>query len=130
MTVEILSRIPFALLYIVGNVALGIHLFHGVWSLFQSLGYAYVGVNMRGTGCSGGSFRFFEYTQSTVGYDVVEAIAAQPWVKNNRVGMVGLSYPGITQLFVARTRPPGLAAIAVLCIALGGRYCLGKFGLH
>lgn len=34
-----LSRIPVALLYIVGNVALGIHLFHGVWSLFQSLGW-------------------------------------------------------------------------------------------
>jgi succinate dehydrogenase / fumarate reductase, cytochrome b subunit len=33
-----LSRLPVALLYIVGNVALGIHLFHGVWSLFQSLG--------------------------------------------------------------------------------------------
>ncbi len=34
-----LSRLPVALLYIVGNVALGIHLFHGVWSLFQSLGW-------------------------------------------------------------------------------------------
>jgi succinate dehydrogenase / fumarate reductase, cytochrome b subunit len=33
-----LSRLPVALLYIVGNLALGIHLFHGVWSLFQSLG--------------------------------------------------------------------------------------------
>ena len=34
-----LSRIPVALLYIVGNLALGIHLFHGLWSLFQSLGW-------------------------------------------------------------------------------------------
>ncbi len=34
-----LSRIPVALLYIVANIALGIHLFHGVWSLFQSLGW-------------------------------------------------------------------------------------------
>ena len=34
-----LSRVPVALLYIVGNLALGIHLFHGVWSLFQSLGW-------------------------------------------------------------------------------------------
>lgn len=33
-----LSRIPVALLYIVGNLALGVHLFHGTWSLFQSLG--------------------------------------------------------------------------------------------
>jgi succinate dehydrogenase / fumarate reductase cytochrome b subunit len=34
-----LSRIPVALLYIAGNIALGIHLFHGVWSLFQSMGW-------------------------------------------------------------------------------------------
>ncbi|MET0144171.1 MAG: succinate dehydrogenase cytochrome b subunit [Ilumatobacteraceae bacterium] len=33
-----LSRVPVAILYIVANVALGIHLFHGTWSLFQSLG--------------------------------------------------------------------------------------------
>ena len=34
-----LSRVPVALLYIVANIALGIHLFHGVWSLFQSMGW-------------------------------------------------------------------------------------------
>jgi succinate dehydrogenase / fumarate reductase cytochrome b subunit len=34
-----LSRLPVAILYIVANVALGIHLFHGVWSLFQSMGW-------------------------------------------------------------------------------------------
>jgi len=34
-----LSRLPVALLYVVANIALGIHLFHGTWSLFQSLGW-------------------------------------------------------------------------------------------
>jgi succinate dehydrogenase / fumarate reductase, cytochrome b subunit len=34
-----LSRLPVAILYIVANIALGIHLFHGVWSLFQSMGW-------------------------------------------------------------------------------------------
>jgi succinate dehydrogenase / fumarate reductase, cytochrome b subunit len=34
-----LSRIPVAILYIVANIALGIHLFHGTWSLFQSMGW-------------------------------------------------------------------------------------------
>ncbi|MBI2708349.1 MAG: succinate dehydrogenase cytochrome b subunit [Actinobacteria bacterium] len=34
-----LSRIPVAALYIVANLALGVHLFHGAWSLFQSLGW-------------------------------------------------------------------------------------------
>lgn len=84
--------------------------------LYTTLGYAYVGVNMRGTGCSGGSFEFFEPVQLTDGYDMIEAIAAQPWVLHNSVGMVGVSYPGISQLFVASTRPPSLAAITPLSV--------------
>ncbi len=82
----------------------------------QNLGYATVGVNMRGTGCSGGSFMYFEELQSLDGYDVIEAVAAQPWVAHGEVGMIGVSYPGISQLFVARTRPPHLAAIAPLSV--------------
>lgn len=35
-----LSRLPVAALYIIANIALGIHLFHGTWSLFQSLGWS------------------------------------------------------------------------------------------
>jgi succinate dehydrogenase / fumarate reductase cytochrome b subunit len=34
-----LSRVPVAILYIVANIALGIHLYHGAWSLFQSMGW-------------------------------------------------------------------------------------------
>jgi len=34
-----LSRWPVALFYIVANLALGVHLFHGTWSLFQSMGW-------------------------------------------------------------------------------------------
>jgi succinate dehydrogenase / fumarate reductase cytochrome b subunit len=37
--VHSLERIPVAILYIVANVALGFHLFHGAWSLFQSMGW-------------------------------------------------------------------------------------------
>ena len=84
--------------------------------LFNALGFAYVGVNMRGTGCSGGSFLFFERAQSIDGYDVVEAVAAQPWVYDHQVGMGGISYPGISQLFVASTAPPSLAAITPLSV--------------
>lgn len=82
----------------------------------QLLGYATVGVNMRGTGCSGGSFMYFEELQALDGYDVVETVAAQPWVAHGAVGMIGISYPGISQLFVARTQPPHLAAIAPLSV--------------
>ena len=84
--------------------------------LFNALGYAYVGVNMRGTGCSGGSFLFFEHAQLVDGYDAIEAVAAQPWVQDHRVGMGGISYPGISQLFVASTRPPSLEAITPLSV--------------
>jgi uncharacterized protein len=82
----------------------------------QALGYATVGINMRGTGCSGGAFDFFEQLQSTDGYDAIETIAAQPWVAHHKVGLVGLSYPGISQLFVAQLQPPHLAAIAPLSV--------------
>lgn len=32
------SRVPVAILYIVANLALGLHIYHGAWSMFQSLG--------------------------------------------------------------------------------------------
>ncbi|MDH4308297.1 MAG: succinate dehydrogenase cytochrome b subunit, partial [Acidimicrobiia bacterium] len=32
------SRVPVSILYIVANLALGLHIFHGAWSMFQSLG--------------------------------------------------------------------------------------------
>ena len=34
-----LSRPLVGIFYIVANLALGVHLFHGIWSLFQSLGF-------------------------------------------------------------------------------------------
>jgi hypothetical protein len=80
------------------------------------LGFATVGVNMRGTGCSGGGYDFFEELQVLDGYDAIETIAAQDWVLGNKVGMAGLSYPGIAQMWVAQTQPPSLAAIAPLSI--------------
>ena len=85
-------------------------------AVYTAMGLAYVGVNMRGTGCSGGSYRFFETVQLIDGYDVIEAVAAQPWVLDNEVGMVGISYAGISQLFVSSTRPPSLNSITPLSV--------------
>lgn len=84
--------------------------------IITALGYAYVGVNIRGTGCSGGSYLPFEPVQSLDGYDAIETIAAQSWVQDHQVGMVGVSYPGIEQLYVARTRPPDLSAITPMSV--------------
>jgi succinate dehydrogenase / fumarate reductase cytochrome b subunit len=33
------QRVPVALLYIAANLALGVHLYHGAWSLFQTMGW-------------------------------------------------------------------------------------------
>ena len=33
------ERVPVSIVYIVANLALGVHLYHGAWSLFQSMGW-------------------------------------------------------------------------------------------
>jgi hypothetical protein len=78
------------------------------------LGFATVSVQMRGTGCSGGAFDLFGLPSDYDGYDVVQTVGAQPWVLNHKVGMVGISYSGFSQLIVAGTDPPDLAAITPL----------------
>jgi uncharacterized protein len=88
----------------------------GIAPIANLLGFAVVDVNMRGTGCSGGAFSFFEPLQNLDGYDVIETVARQPWVLGHKVGMIGISYGGISQLFVAATDPPHLAAIAPLSV--------------
>jgi predicted acyl esterase len=88
----------------------------GIAQIATLLGFAVVDVNMRGTGCSGGAFNYFEPLQNLDGYDVIETVAHQPWVLHHRVGMIGISYGGISQLFVAATDPPDLAAISPLSV--------------
>jgi uncharacterized protein len=105
--------------------------------LAPEFGYALVQVQMRGTGCSGGAFDYFEPLQSLDGYDAIETVAAQSWVKANAVtgkkvvGTVGISYPGISQLFVAQTQPPSLGAITpVSVIADTARAVLFPGGIY
>jgi predicted acyl esterase len=89
---------------------------NGIAILANLMGFTVVDVNMRGTGCSGGAFDFFEPLQNLDGYDVIETIARQPWVLHHKVGMMGISYGGISQLFTAQTQPPSLAAISPLSV--------------
>jgi predicted acyl esterase len=89
---------------------------NGISSVGNLLGFAVVDVNMRGTGCSGGSFNYFEPLQNLDGYDVIETVARQSWVLGHRVGMLGISYGGISQLFVAATDPPHLTSIAPMSV--------------
>jgi uncharacterized protein len=89
---------------------------NGIEVLANIMGFTVVDVNMRGTGCSGGAFDFFEPLQNLDGYDVIETVARQPWVANHKVGMMGISYGGISQLFTAQLQPPSLAAISPLSL--------------
>jgi predicted acyl esterase len=82
--------------------------------LASVLGYATVGVNMRGSGCSGGVMDLFDLPTTADGYDVVETVAAQSWAKGGKVGMIGISFSGISQVFVGGAQPPHLAALAPL----------------
>jgi hypothetical protein len=91
-------------------------LFDGIKDTFLNQGYAVAGVNVRGTGCSGGKFDYFEPVEWQDGYDAIEflATARRPdgvRLTNGDIAMVGKSYPGITPVFVAPTQPPHLRAI-------------------
>jgi predicted acyl esterase len=88
----------------------------GLAELANLMGFAVVDVNMRGTGCSGGAFDYFEPLENLDAYDVIETIAKQPWVLHHKVGMFGISYGGISQLFAAQLQPHALAAIAPLSV--------------
>jgi predicted acyl esterase len=101
----------------------------GISIIANIMGFTVVDVNMRGTGCSGGAFDFFEPLQSLDGYDVIETVARQPWVAHNKVGMMGISYGGISQLFTAQTQPPSLAAISPLSLIDGPQTTLYPGGV-
>lgn len=76
------------------------------------VGFATVSLQMRGTGCSGGAYDLLGYPSDFDAYDTVEIAAHQGWVANHKVGMVGISYSGLSQFPSAGTDPPDLAAIA------------------
>ena len=79
------------------------------WYLEQ--GYAYVRLDVRGTGRSGGDYGFFDSRERRDLYEVIEWIAAQPW-GTGKVGGIGESYYGTSQWCMAAERPPHLACIA------------------
>jgi hypothetical protein len=74
-------------------------------------GYAVLGVSIRGTSCSSGTFDAFSSQEFSDGAAAVEWAARQSW-STGHVGMFGDSFPGITQLGVAGLRPAHLDAVA------------------
>src|SRR4051812_40288134 len=80
-------------------------------SALLARGYAVLGVSIRGTSCSTGVFEAFTPQEWLDGAAAVEWAARQPW-SNGHLGMLGDSFPGITQVGVAGLRPRHLDAIA------------------
>lgn len=77
---------------------------------FARNGFAFLIVDTRGRGNSGGVFRPLGIEDGTDGRDIVEWIAAQPW-SNGQVGMRGGSYGGYNQWVTARYFPEHLTTI-------------------
>lgn len=78
-----------------------ITIYDGLDHRFTEHGYAVVGLNMRGSACSGGQFDYFEWRQALDGAEALDWLAENAAWSDGRFGMVGKSYPGISQLFVA-----------------------------
>ena len=78
---------------------------------YTQKGYAYVHMDVRGTGRSGGTFKLFDSEEQRDYYEVIEWIAAQAWC-TGKVGGIGQSYYGMAQWFMGIQNPPHLACIA------------------
>jgi putative CocE/NonD family hydrolase len=79
-------------------------------------GYAFVMVDTRGQGESGGTFELFR-NEVNDGFDLIEWIAAQSW-SNGRIGMRGASYSGSDQWMTAKRHPPHLRCLTPSATAL------------
>lgn len=73
-------------------------------------GIAVAGVNLRGSGCSGGTFSPFSPQWAQDGAEVVQWLADQPW-SDGGVAMAGVSYPALVALATAVEQPPALRAV-------------------
>lgn len=73
-------------------------------------GYAVMGISVPGTGCSTGDNQVFDESTGAAGAFAVEWAADQSW-STGRIGMIGSSYSGYNQLWVAAHQPKGLVAI-------------------
>ncbi len=95
---------------------------------FNSRGYAYVKLEVRGTGASFGVHDTEYSIQEMADYaPVLDWIVAQPW-SNGRVGSVGVSYAGTTAELMTTTAHPALKAAAPLYSDFDTQYHLATPG--
>lgn len=84
---------------------------NGLDASLLNAGYAVMGVNARGTGCSEGEFDFLGPSYGMDGADAVEWAAKQSW-SDGSIGMANWSWAGMSQVATASERPAHLKAIA------------------
>lgn len=82
----------------------------GLTEFWVPRGYVHVIADVRGTNDSTGRFDCWGPEEQKDLKEMIEFIAHQPWC-NGKVGMVGCSYFGMSQLLAAEQQPEGLAAI-------------------
>lgn len=75
-------------------------------------GYAYVRMDVRGTGYSEGSYGLLGRDEQTDLYDAIEWLAQQPWC-NGKIGGIGQSYFCMSQWWMGILKPPHLACLGV-----------------
>lgn len=82
----------------------------GPIEFYLSEGYAYVHLDVRGSGRSEGEFDFLGPKDQTDLYDAIEWVGAQPW-SNGKVGGIGQSYFCMLQWWMGIMNPPSLKCI-------------------
>jgi len=75
-------------------------------------GYAYVRMDVRGTGFSEGSYGLLGRDEQNDLYDVIEWLAQQPWC-SGKIGGIGQSYFCMSQWWMGIVKPPHLACLGV-----------------
>jgi putative CocE/NonD family hydrolase len=89
-------------------------IYAGTRAAFLAHGYAWVDVDVRGTGASTGAWRspWFE-DEVRDGGEIVDWIVRQPW-SSGKVGSLGISYDGTCAEMLLANRHPAVRAVAPL----------------
>ncbi len=84
---------------------------YGPIQLYLDQGYAYVILDLPGSGVSEGIWDPWAKSEGESTHDVIEHLAALDWC-TGKIGMIGQSYYAMSQWNAARTQPPHLTTIA------------------
>jgi predicted acyl esterase len=91
--------------------------------------WAYVQVDVRGFGGSGGCFEYYGPNEVKDTKTTVDYLAARPW-STGRIGMVGKSYDAAQQVLALASRPKGLAASVIQAPGLSAYTALWMNRVH